>query len=309
MNSKTQKLLLRLLVHGLLAIFLANAANKFFVVDLDYEAEHQFYAKIFAGLGDAPDQYRILPLLPLKWLCSQLPFNQAVMVYNLGFGFLAFELFAWIMGGIRQRKKFTFNILFAGAYIYAQYTGWRPDTMGLVFLSAFMVSPLFICKARSQLTLTGALGMSVLMAALAFSRADIAMVFAFYLGIYHAQNWFFRILWVVLPVLVQYLLMIQLYPEASYYSDKVMLLDNLSGYYLLRHPGTYLLLALGCVYFRPIQRFIRQTWDQKWFYVLCLAYLGLVLVVGRVNEYRLYLPFVPIFADLAASYDYAWHRN
>lgn len=295
MNPRTQKLLLRLLVHGLLAIFLANAANKFFVVDLDYEVEHQFYAKIFAGVGDAPDQYRILPLLPLKHLCNHLPFNHAVLVYNLLFGFLAFELFWWIMGGLNRRKKFIFNLLFAGAYIYTQYTGWRPDTMGMVCLSALMVSPLFICKPRSNVTLSGTIGMTILLAALAFSRADIALVFAAYLSIYHTRNWPVRIVWCVLPVLVQYLLMVQIYPEAAYYSDQVMLLDNLSGYYLLRHPGTYLLIALGIVFFQPIRQFIRQTWDQKWFYLLCLAYMGLVLVVGRLNEYRLYLPFVPIF--------------
>ncbi|MEM7039731.1 MAG: hypothetical protein AAF570_22345, partial [Bacteroidota bacterium] len=68
---------IRLLFHALLAFFLANAANKFFVVDLEYEMENGFYARIFNFQGDAPDQYRILPLLPLKLLCDQLPFNHA----------------------------------------------------------------------------------------------------------------------------------------------------------------------------------------------------------------------------------------
>ena len=75
MQEKTKHILLRIAVHILLAAFLANAANKFFVADLDYEFANGFYEKIFVGLGDAPDQYRILPLGPLKLLCGYLPFE------------------------------------------------------------------------------------------------------------------------------------------------------------------------------------------------------------------------------------------
>ena len=65
-------------------------------------------------------------MLPLKFLSSHLSFNYAVLIYNATLGFLVFELFWWIMGGVQVRKKYAFNTLFAGAYIYAQYTGWRP---------------------------------------------------------------------------------------------------------------------------------------------------------------------------------------
>lgn len=295
MSKQSQQILLRLVVHGLLAVFLANAANKFFVVDLDYELEHHFYGRIFIGVGDAPDQYRILPLLPLKLLVQQVTFNYAVLIYNTVLGFMVFELFWWIMGGIHRNKKFTFNALFAAAYIYTQYTGWRPDTMGLVFLCALAVSPFLVNGSKGQASILQSIGITVLLAAISFSRADIGMVFALWFVIYQSQNWAFILLWVMIPPLAQFTLQEIIYPDAEYYSDKVMLLDNLKGYYLLRHPATYLIVALGLAFWRPIRDFFRQTWNQKWFYLLCLGYLGLVLVVGRINEYRLYLPFVPIF--------------
>ncbi len=326
MNQLNQQILTRVLVHGFLAMFLANAANKFFVADLDYELEHHFYGRIFEGTGDAPDQYRILPLIPLKFLCQHLPFNHAVLIYNMVLGFLVFELFWWTMGTISRNKKFAFNTLFAVAYIYTQYSGWRPDTMGLIFLSSLLVSPLLLgigemnlWKGKPNIGGDGrenpshqsentsfhkvkSLGLLILLTGLAFSRADIAMVYSLWLAIYYTSKMGLVLLWLAIPPIVQFSLQEIIYPNASYYSDKIMLLDNLRGYYLSRHPATYLILALVLAFWRPILRFLRQSWKQKWFYFLCVAYLGLVLVIGRVNEYRLYLPLVPIFLVIWREY-------
>ncbi len=338
MAPRGKQIAIRLIVNVLLAIFLANAANKFFVADLDYEMDHHFYGRIFAGVGDAPDQYRILPLLPLQVLCDYLPFNTATLVYNTLFGFLVLELFWWIMGGISTNKKFVFNLLFAGAYIYTQYTGWRPDTMGLVFICALLVNPALVVPGRgigvkmsfrgnsgkssrsseepiqgldgetkpmeggrvsasegTDLNLAQAFAITLLLTALSFARADIALIFALWFIVYQSRKTVATLLWVFIPPLVQFILQEVIYPDAEYYSQKVMLLDNLSGYYLLRHPATYLIIASGIAFWRPIRAFLQRTWDQKWFYLMLLGYLGLVMVIGRINEYRLYLPFVPIF--------------
>lgn len=280
----------RLAVHALLACFLANAANKFFVADLDYEAAHGFYARIFDFHGDAPDQYRILPLLPLKYLCQHLPFNTAVLAYNLVFGFLGLELLWRMTPRLSTQGRYTISVVLAGTYSYAQYTGWRPDTMGLFCLAACTAWVAWHLRDR---TLREGL-LLVLVLALAFARADVALALAALLAAYHVRTMALRLLLPILPVLVQALLQWQLFPEAQYYTQTVMLWDNLGGYYLLRHPATYLLLALLMVYGRPLRAFVRQLWRR--YPIVCgilLAYLGLVLVVGRLNEYRLYLPFVP----------------
>ena len=297
MQDKTKHILLRIAVHILLAAFLANAANKFFVADLDYEFANGFYEKIFVGLGDAPDQYRILPLGPLKLLCGFLPFNHAVLAYNLLFSYLVFELLWVVMGGFSRGRKFAVNVLFAGAYIYAQYSGWRPDTMGLMLVASLLALPgLFRSKGDTDFkSVPRILAITLLLIGLAFSRADTALFFAALYAIYQTRSWPLRLLWLAIPVATQVLLQEVLFPEAEYYSDKIMLWANLSGYYFARHPASYLLLALVLAFWGRIGRFLRATWHYRWYYALVLGYLGLVLVIGRLNEYRLYLPFLPIF--------------
>lgn len=284
----------RVIIHGLLAVFLANAANKFFVADLEYELEHGFYKAIFNFVGDAPDQYRVLPLIPLDWLCDFLPFNHAVLVYNFIFTFVVLELFLFILRPMAQKKIFAVALLFVLGYNLCQFSGWRPDTMGLLFFATLLVLPLKLAgnllsrpAAQSLLTL-GLIG-------LAFCRADVAMVYAFFLAIYQNSHWTVRMIWLMLPVGVQILLQFVLFPDATYYSKTVMVMDNLSGYYLLRHPATYLIVAVVLLWGKQIKEFIQASWKYKWFYFALVGYLGLVFVIGRLNEYRLYLPFLPLF--------------
>lgn len=298
--SRSASTLWRLAAHSLLACFLANAANKFFVADLDYEALHGFYARIFDFVGDAPDQYRILPLLPLKLLCGYLPFNTAVLLYNLVFGFLSLELL-WALGRkASESRRYAVSILLAGAYIYCQYTGWRPDTMGLLFLAC--LTAWVAWRVRDRLLREGAL--VLLTVALAFARADIALALAAILAAYHVRSMPLRLVLPLLPVAVQALLQWHIFPQAAYYTQTVMLWDNLGGYYLLRNPATYLVLALLLIYRQPLWDFVRRLW--KRYPIVCcvlLAYLGLVLVVGRLNEYRIYLPFLPFLLAYWNDFD------
>ncbi len=280
---------IRILFHILLAVFIANAANKFFVPDLEYEFDNGFYERIFQFQGDAPDQYRILPLLPLALIVDFLPFNHAVILYNIIFSFIVLELLAALMKGLQPRKIFLAQILFAATYIYAQFSGWRPDTMGLMAISSSLILATTIQRRPLRETL-----LTLGLLALAFARADIAFWFAFFLAVYETSKWSWRIIWLGIPILSQLALQFVIFPDAVYYSKKVMLWDNLSGFYLVRHPGTYLILAALLVFRKSILAFLKKSWNYKWFYASLIGYLGLVLIIGRLNEYRLYLPFLPI---------------
>ena len=288
MRLKSTDILLRLGCHIFLAILLSQAANKFFVVDLDYELEHGFYARIFAFHGDAPDQYRILPLLPLKWICEWLPFNHAVLIYNLIFGFFALEL-QWRLASsksIHWRWGLSFGL--AVLYIFFQYTGWRPDTLGLLVLCQVGVLCLRDIRDRSLRFL--AWGAVVI--ALSFSRAEVALIYALF-GTFHQLPSYG--LWIPIPIATQLLLKWVIFPRAGYYTDVVMLKDNLSLFYLLRNPATFLLIAALIAFWRPISEFVKATFRKNlYFYLLVIGYLCLVMVIGRVNEYRLYLPFIPL---------------
>lgn len=280
----------RIMIHLLLAAFVANAANKFFVPDLEYEAAHSFYARIFAFQGDAPDQYRILPLLPVKLLCYWMPFNTAVLIYNFICTFLCFSIFGRLLRGVEAAKAWGFQFVFAGAYIYTQYTGWRPDTMGLVLIAAALAWWNVSVK-EDRLRQAGLLA-GIL--ALAFSRSDFALAIALFHAVYHVKSWPLRLALVAIPLSAQLLLQWVLFPQAHYYTQTVMIFDNLSGYYLLRNPATYILLASVLAFWPAISKgFAWLRVHYPYFLLIFAAYFVLVLWVGRVNEFRIFLPFCP----------------
>ncbi len=284
---------LRLIAHALLAIFVANAANKFFVVDLEYELGHGFYERILAFSGDAPDQYRILPLLPLRLIWSYMPFNHAVLVYNMIFGFGVLELQWQMSRGLQASWRWALGFGLAIAYIYLQYTGWRPDTMGLLLLcyaAAWVLRDMRDASLRMVLY-----GLCIV--ALSFSRAEIALIFALFATFYRKRIY---AIFIPIPILCQLLLQWVIFPKATYYTKTFMLWDNLKLHYLSHHPATYLILATIVVFWRPIKSFIDRTIEKNhYFYLLIVGYVLLVFVIGRVNEYRLYLPFLPLLLIVA----------
>jgi hypothetical protein len=279
----------RLILHLLLAIFLANAANKFFVPDLEKEAHDGFYARIFEGRGDAPDQYRILPLLPLKWLCTQMPFHTAVLIYNGVCALISLELLWLLAGFLAERSRLALSFGFALLYIFTQYTGWRPDT--LAALLPCLLAALVLQRVADDRR--AFIGFGALVIALAFCRADIALVYALFGAFYRQKVW---VVLAIFPLLIQYALQTWWFPEAEYYAKTIMLMDNLRLHYLTHNPATYLIVAALVAYARPVQTFLKATIRKYfYFYLLLGGYLVLVLVVGRINEYRLYLPFLPLF--------------
>ncbi len=294
----------RIVYHTLLAVFLANAANRFFIPDLDFELEHRFYQRIFEGVGDAPDQYRILPLLALKAAWSLLkalhpgtPWNHAVLLFNGVFGFLVLEGFYRLATFWSSYKRLVFNFIFASTYIYTQYTGWRPDTLGLELASVLSVWVWQEKAGRPVWSLPA-------LVALAFCRTDVALVFAAFQALYLEKQLWMRVVLVAIPLVTQWLLQTVLFPAARYYTHTMMLFDNLGGYYLAYNPATWGLLAALLLFWNDIRAFaLRVRANYPWLPWMLAGYAALVLVVGRINEYRLYLPFVPLLLYAAIPPD------
>jgi hypothetical protein len=292
---------IRVLIHLLLAAFLSNAANKFFVADVEADASR--YDLIFRSLGEAPDQYRILPLLGLKALCHWMPFHTAVLVFNFVLGFVCLELFMPLLGAWKWRTKMAFSVLFSAAYIYTLYTGWRPDTLGLLAICQLVT----LLALRVPQGVVWVVAMTLGLIALAFSRAEMALVYAFVIALHFGRRWVLAFAWMGLAVAVQLTLSKLIFPDAHYTTQTVMLSDNLSGYYLVRNPSTWLILAACLIWWKPLSTYVRNTWRKFfYFYLAALGYVVLVLVIGRINEYRLYLPFLPLLLMLLM---HATHQN
>ncbi len=292
--------LLRWVCHLLLAVFVANAANKFFVADLEHEQLLGFYDRIFKFIGDAPDQFRILPLLPLKLLCEFLPFNHAVLAYNSVFGFVVLELLWLLTNKLSVSWRWGIAFGYCILYIFFQYTGWRPDTMGLM---ALCLTAALILRDMRDSSLRAVL-YALMVVALSFSRADIALIYALFATFYRNRGYAILI---PIPIIAQILLGEVIFPEAAYYSKVIMIEDNIKLYYLLRNPATYLILAALIVFRQQITQFVKRNFKiNYYFYLLLVGYFLLTMVVGRINEYRLYMPFIPLLLMIS---DGAKHRQ
>ncbi len=299
----THFLLKRLSFHLLLAIFLANAANKFFIPNLETEAKQHFYEQIFNFQGNAPDQYRILPLLAIKGLRSTLQFirpevtfHHVLLVFNFICGFLIFEGFFRLLTTFSERKGYLFNLIFAIVFIYTLYTGWRPDTLGLLLICTFYCVWWNGQKTEQKTGISTFVSHLFFIVTLAFSRSDIAAIYAIFFAFTFIPNWPQRLLLVSLPFAVQYLLQFHIFKSATYYTTPIMVWDNLSGYYLAMNPATWLIAALILLFYKELYRYVVKTYQLiPLFYWLLLGYLGLVFIMGRLNEYRLYLPFLPLW--------------
>lgn len=287
--------LYRRFFHLILAVFTANAANKFFIPNLEFELTHRFYQDIFEFHGYAPDQYRILPLLLLKHLWQGLkilqpaaPWNHAVLLFNFICAWAVFELFYHLNIQWSERKRLIFNLIFASLFIYTQYTAWRPDTLCLL---ALCLLTLHFWRNTPYLLLH-----LLMLAALAFSRADVAMVYGVFWVFYFRKNWAYLLPAILIPVAIQALLQKWIFPDAVYYTKQIMLWDNLGGFYLRYNPATFGIVAAVMLFRQEIQKFVQENWQTH--RVLCLlfvGYFGMLLVFARINEYRLYLPFLPLF--------------
>jgi len=285
----------RIVFHLLLAVFTANAANKFFISDLDFELTHHFYQNIFAFHGKAPDQYRILPLLLLKYLWKGLqvirpgaPWNHAVLLFNFLSAFAVYEVFFLLGTAWSVRKRLMFNLMFAILFIYTLYTAYRPDTLCSLLICLLTL----VVWLRTSATAIHLLALT----ALAFTRADVALIYGVFWAFYCRKNWTYLLPGIIIPILIQVLLQKWIFPEAVYYTKPIMFWDNLGGFYLRYNPATYCIAATILLFWREISDFIRGNWKRHWvFFGLFIAYFALIFVFGRINEYRLYLPFVPLF--------------
>ena len=75
----------------------------------------------------------------------------------------------------------------------------------------------------------------------------------------------------------------------------VMISDNLSLRFLASSPLTYFLIALLVGYWPSIINFIKQVAKTHVFVLVAMCgYVVTLFVIARLNEYRLFLPFLPL---------------
>ncbi|MFP6827418.1 MAG: hypothetical protein VB977_15085, partial [Pseudohongiellaceae bacterium] len=130
---------------------------------------------------------------------------------------------------------------------------------------------------------------------MSFTRADVAILFAVSaLGLANASM-LLKICVAIVPLVVQVLLSTMIFSDAEYFSQLVMISDNLSLRFLASSPLTYFLIALLVGYWPSIINFIKQAAKTHVFVLVAMCgYVVTLFVIARLNEYRLFLPFLPL---------------
>lgn len=278
----------RLLVFAFLAGGMAHAINKLFIPEL--EADADVYARLMEGTGHAPDQYRILPIMLLYPFTALAGWSHGVLISNFIAGiFVLLQL--WNMAAHRGIQVQTAqSFLFAVVFIFTLITGWRPETLWVLVI--FNLTIPWINEYRVS-WIRFFLGLFLL----SLARADVAVWISAALLARNLKDWKYAIAGIGLGIGIQYLLMKIVFPEAAYYTHVVMILDNLSGWYLFRNPATYFILAALLIWRVQLISWFRNHLDaeNQRLLLACVLYVILIFMIGRINEYRLYLWFLPVF--------------
>ncbi len=256
--------------------------------------------EIINGVGRAPDQYRYLPYLFLDQIRDILT---VIIGEDIGWKwplitfeatFLALGLSSLVSYSPKQLDYRIIVITTALIYPFIMFDGVRSIASFVFFMSCFL---LLISKSNFFAG-RRALFYSVLVA-FSFTRADVAIL----VGLVASHHMHYRIpeklVVATIPTLTQILLMQYIFPSAEYFSKVLMFKDNVSAIYIVGNPVTYLILGAIIAYWRKFSDFLATVNKHHRFpLILCIGYIATIFVVGRVNEYRLFLPFLPIFYSI-----------
>lgn len=247
--------------------------------------------------GRAPDQYRILPYLiisAIDSLAAMLPMN----THGLRVPILVFDTLSLFLSALLLRAKFpravsqNFVWLLFLIYPFLMFDGYRPISAFILLIAILCINAIMWVRQNAKASSPWPL---VAILVLSFTRTDIALLYAvIYLGATNAPM-ALRITALITPPVALFLLTRVLFPEAEYFSAIVMLWENLRGAFLLGSPLTYLVAALILYYWQSIAPFTKQLFTEFPIVGLAIAaYLLLLLVIAMPNEYRLFLPLLPI---------------
>jgi hypothetical protein len=307
------------------AIVLSTGYLDYWAYSQAFYKEPNIWMDVVSGTASAPGQYRIGVIDTAYFLARHLHLGMrhTLALLDVISGMIAvFALFLVLQCSAVYRKASVATQWFGAAsfVILVQfYLAWllwyqRPETLPTAAILALAV--LLVAGRPSELARVRAgtvLGLLLLAVAQGFVRADVA--FALHLGILlvsltSAGKGFAlprggqagtAMMAMLLAVGIQYYLMKKVYPQASYGDTPVLqLLLNLKspwGY----APFLLFLLPMGWTALMLKQvRYQVESWGVGIF-TAAVIFLGMWVVVGKIAEVRIFLPFALALAPLTAE--------
>ncbi|HTC75522.1 MAG TPA: hypothetical protein VK684_08110 [Edaphobacter sp.] len=303
------------------AIILSNGYLDYWAYSQAFYKEPTLWMDVVSGTGSAPSQYRIGVVDTAYFLAHHLHLGMrhTLALLDVISGMIAvFALFAVLQRSAVYRTASVATQWFgaAGFVILVQfYLAWllwyqRPETLPT---AAILALALLLVATSAVGTAGTVMGLLLLAVAQGFVRADVA--FALHLGILlvcltAAGKGFMlpkrvqagtSLVAMLLAVGIQYYLMKQVYPQANYGDTPVLQL-----FFNLKLPSAYIpfllfLLPTGWTAVMLMRRRYQVESSGIGIFTAAVIFLGMWMVVGKISEVRIFLPFALALAPLTAG--------
>ena len=247
--------------------------------------------------GRAPDQYRVIPYVligAIRDVINLLPgvdvaLRYPVLIFDSIFLFLSVTAIKKHFGDVTGQGTVWFLLL---VYPFLMFDGYRPTAAFILFLSIYLVVLMQKIGAGEN---RAWLSFAVLILVMSFTRADVAFLFAVAAMGQANASIAIKAGIAIIPLAIQFLLSAVIFSEAEYFSQLIMITDNLSLRFLMSAPLTYLLIGLLVMHWSEVIGFVRQAaQSHKFVFSAMVGYVFTLFIIARPNEYRLFLPFLPL---------------
>jgi hypothetical protein len=250
---------------------------------------NEYFGNILDFKGFAPDQYRILPYLLIKPLAHVMRLEFAFIIFKTIFFALFFYECFNLLTNIKRQKIYLYIILLSFIYTISMHAGYRPDAIFLVWLTAILLR---VLKSKWEFK-QKSLALYLLLVLISFTRADFALFCAIFLSFYYFKIHVLSALVIVTPLVIQFLLQKIIFPDAVYQVEVITFWQNV----LLKFPISSLLFLfppLLILYWHTFKGFSLFVIRQYPYFIYIFVFYFFALVwVGRITEFRIYLPFIP----------------
>lgn len=294
-NSRLEGVVLAI-AYWLGAIFAAWASYRMHIIGNE-AAVLPMLEEILSFSGRAPDQYRIIPYILIGAIhrtVNVLPWLDV----GLRASILVFDSIFLCLSALAIRKHFptliNSNYLWGLFLIYPflMFDGYRPISSFILYLSVHTVVLMRSIQSDSQ---RSRVRLVLMIGILSFTRADVAFLFA--LSSFGLQRGYFLVTLITacVPLVAQILLSKVFFPDAEYFSPVLMVSDNLSLRFMIGSPLTYFFSGLLILFRVQVTLFIKESFKNNRIILMAMfGYIIMLFVVARPNEFRLFLPLLPL---------------
>jgi hypothetical protein len=293
---------------------------------LEFHKNPNAWMDVVSGTANAPAQYRIGVVDTAAFLArhGHLALGHVFTVLDVLSALIAVFVLFWVFGRsvVYQRAGLTAQWFGAACFLVLMqfYLGWviwyqRPETLPTAAMLAVALALLVVRLPLPHRmgTVLAVAGLLLLAVAQGYVRADVAL--ALHVGVLlvcftSAGSDFVLGRWVqagtslvavVLAAGIQYDLMRRVFPQATYGDTPVFqLLLN------LRAPSTQLpfflfLVPFGWTAVTLMRRRYRVSAAGAGVFAGAVIFMGMWLLVGRIKEVRIFLPFALALAPLTVE--------